>query len=497
MRFLPIYKRLDGTPALNLLAGYFSFTSICLYGVITIPVATRFLAPTEIGIWNLITHLSAYLLLLDLGLGNSCARLMAKPLADGRDEAVSRTWSTLVALLAASSAGIAIVGAIAAYALPGMLQVENETAADAKWLACGMVLIHASSFLNKAWSGVLTCQERFHWVLFISGCIPWVQFIIFSICLTSGMGILSYLVAAGAATLVQALWLLTLIRGGPHRISFSVTEINRASAASMLQYSLPMLAWSSAPVILAGVPAWVIGRMSGTEAVAAYTISMRLPQMASMLAMRGFHAYVPRMQNLYLASDRQELSRHFVFSSSLSMVLSAFTLVICILLNRDFVQWLAGNNYDCGIHVTFWICIGFIIGGVCDHLGTLLVISGKPGRIALLLAAEFALTVMLCVYGWRMYGIPGVIAAASITPLAVRVPYLLSTGPRRCAIRAANLYTKPAMTACFSILCLSFAWMNSNEAGYLPRIAVVAITAWGGWLFLKGRAPRSHSHIDI
>jgi O-antigen/teichoic acid export membrane protein len=472
------------SPSRNLITAYFSFASISFYGLASIPLATRFLSQDEIGLWNLVSQLTAYLALLDLGLGTACARLLAGSLIDGAEASIQKTWSTLVMLMAAFSIAMAIIGASCIHGFPSWFKLPEKLATEARWLVFGMILIQAGSFINRAWSGVLTAQDRFHWVLLISGCVPWIQFGMFGLLLVHGSGIKSYMIAAAIAAFIQGIWLHRLVCRGPNRLVFSASSFTTQEARSMLSYSLPMLAWSSAPALFASIPAWIIGRYSGTEMLAAYMVTYRFPQMASMLAMRGFHAYYPRIQNQHLSADKIRFTTNFRFSATLSMLLSIALLVSALLWNREFVSLLAREHFYAGIVVTFWICIGFLISGIADHLGTLLVISGKPGRITLVLIVEFVLTALLAIGAHRRYGIEGAAAASAICPLLLRIPYLYSVASRSGSFSCKNFYGLPASIALLATICLMIAFLFESCSSTSIKLTVAAAAVLGSAYFI-------------
>lgn len=473
-----IRDSLKSGPALNLAAGYFSFASTAIYGFASLPVAIHFLDKEQIGLWNLISQAVAYLLFLELGVGAAAARMLAEPIASRCQEKIDRAWSTILVILAIQGLVILLTGWLLRDSVIAYFKIPPQLAAEAGFLWLGMAALHAATFSSRAYTGVLMCQERFHWPLIISGVTPWIQLASFAALLALGAGLRSYVLATLVVNCCQFFWLRHLIRKGADRIRFRPSDATWQTARPILQYGFSMMLWTIAPAVLASVPALVIGRTLGLEQVTMYVVSSRVPLMVSTLAMRSFHAFFPKMQNLFVRGQRERFVLIYRSATVMSLLMIGAGLIFAMLVNREVVVFLSREDFYAGNAVTFWFAIGFVTMAMSEHMGSLFIIAGKGRLVSLVLALEILITLagasLLC----ARYGLAGVAAALALAPLLVRLPYYLLRGPRTCSFSISEVYGKASWAMVSSLLFVIGAYLILNRSLHPAWLAAgsVAIT---------------------
>ena len=472
-----IRDSLKSGPARNFAASYFCFASTTVYGFASIPLAVHFLDKEQIGLWNVISQAVAYLLFLELGVGAAVGRMLAEPLALNQQESIDRTWSTILVILAAQSILIFGSGWIIADHLGKFFQLSPVLAEEARFVWLGMVVLHAAAFVSRAFIGVLLCQERYHWTLIISGFTPWIQLAAFAVLLRYGAGLKSYVYATLLVNLCQYLWLRQLIRSGPHRLHFRLSNASWQNARSIIGYSFSMMLWTIAPAVLTGIPALVIGRSLGVEQVSIYVVTSRVPMMLSMLAMRGFHAFFPKLQNLYVHEERERFLRFYRMATSLSLLMTGLGLILALFSNRAVVSLLARDDFYAGDIVTLWFAIGFIIISVSEHLGCLFIVAGKGKLVSVVLGIEILVTLLVASLCSSAFGLVGVAATLALAPLVIRIPYYLIYGPKTCSFSAAALYTHAAWSMSSALLMIVAAYLLQSSQGYFVVILAGAVCA--------------------
>lgn len=466
-----IRDSLKSGPALNLAAGYFCFASTAAYGFASLPVAVHFLDKEQIGLWNLISQVVAYLLFLEMGVGAAVGRMLAEPLASRCQNDIDRTWSTVIGILGVQSLLILFAGWLLQPCLIGYFKIPPDLAAEAGFLWLGMTVLHATAFIMRAYTGVLLCQERYHWTLIISGFTPWIQLAAFAALLAFGASLRSYVFATLLVNLCQFFWLRKLIREGPHHLRFRPASVTWQNARPILGYSFSMMLWSIAPAVFASIPAMVIGRSLGLEQVTIYVVSSRVPLMVAMLALRGFHAFFPKLQNLFVLGHRERFIRFYRLATSFSLLMTGAGLLLAMFANRHVVGFLARDDFYAGHSVTLWFALGFVAIAVSEHLGSLFIIAGKGKLVSFVLAVEILITFGAASALSPHFGLPGVAAALALTPLLVRIPYYLIYGPRTCSFLASELYGNASLALAASILMVAGAYLllqTNHHSAALP-----------------------------
>jgi len=453
-------------------------------GLVALPVAVHFLDKERIGLWSLISQMAGYLLFLELGVGAAAGRMLAEPLAANEQRGIDRAWSTLLTILAAQAALITVVGCCLTFWLVDCFKIPLALAGDARFVWVGMTLMHALSFPMRAYTGVLLCQERFHWTLLISGCTPWINLLGFAAMLALGWGLRSYVFAALVVNLSQFAWMRHLLRQGPHRLHYQPSYASWQIAKPILGYSASIMLWSIAPAIVGSIPSVVLGRTLGLESVSLYMVSYRAPQLVAMLALRSYHAFYPKLQNLHVTAQRDRFLRVFRLATALSLAMSGLGLVVALWVNRYAVGVLSRPDYYAGDWTTLWFVLGFLVMAWGEHLGTLFIIAGKAKLVSVALLVEVGLMWVFASWLCPRYGMAGVAAAIALTPLLVRIPYYAMVGPRSCGFSLRSLYGNAAVVLAAALLLilgtfLLFHPFDFPAAKSLGALSVLAAAAGG------------------
>jgi len=463
---------LQSGPLLNLAGGYFCFASMTVCGLVSLPVAVHFLDKERIGLWSLISQLAGYLLFLELGVGAAAGRMLAEPLAGNRQEGIDRAWSTILSILAVQGLLIAGSGYVMSFWLVDYFRISPSLGDDARFIWVGLALMHAMTFPARAYTGALLCQERYHWTLIINGCIPWINLAGFLVMFYLGWGLRSYVFAALGGNWVQFIWLRRLLRQGPHRLRYRPSFSSWQTAKPILGYSISIMLWSVAPAIVGSIPSVVLGRTLGLEQVSLYMVTFRVPQVVAILALRSYHAFYPKLQNLYVTAQRERFLRFYRLATALSLWMTGIGLVVALMANRYAVSLLSRPDYYAGDWTSLWFVLGFIVMAWGEHLGTLFIIAGKAKLVSLVLLLEvalmFAFSSLLCPH----YGMAGVAAALAVTPLLVRIPYYSLVGPRTCAFAFGELYGTAAMVLAAALLMSIGAYLCAHTHAFAAALTL-------------------------
>ena len=462
------------SPAKNLYAGWLSFLSTSAYGLISLPVAAHYLSMEEIGLWNLASQLVAYLLLVELGLGNAVGRLMADSMNSGDQAAMDRDWSSLLVTLAFQGIFSVMLAWMLCPHIRRFLDIPSnfDHQFDTLWMS--LSLLQALSFPLRALTGILLCQERYHLSLAVSACAPLIQLASFSILLGMGFGVESYVIAAWVVAIFQFGWLLKLVAKGANKPRFRIASASWRSVKPALKYSFSMLLWTFSPLVLASIPSVVLSRTLGLEYVTIYMVSMRVPQMFSMLGMRFFHSFYPKIQVLHVSGEKQKFIRYYRLASCLTMMALGFGLVVSIFMNAHVVEWLSNRQFYAGNTATFWFAIGFVILAISELAGTLFVLAGKGRHTSTVLILELTLTVFAAFICAQHFDLVGVAATLALAPLMVRVPYYVFAGPRSCLCSPKELFSPATATAMCTLFLVFTAYLALvPKEGYVSLIKLL------------------------
>src|SRR5512136_2367722 len=76
----------------SMVSGYVMLAANTLYTLASVPLALRYLSEKEFGLWSVVTPIGGYILLIDVGMGASVARI----LIDYKDRRAGGEYGSLV-----------------------------------------------------------------------------------------------------------------------------------------------------------------------------------------------------------------------------------------------------------------------------------------------------------------------------------------------------------------------------------------------------------------
>lgn len=131
-----------------------------LFTLISVPLALHYLSKSEFGIWALVVQLTGYLLLLDLGVSSSLARL----LADHKDEKSNPEYASLFYssfIVAALQAVLMILcGASLTVILPALANIPTELENEFRRLFLLQTVVYAFSLATRPLASPLFAHQR-------------------------------------------------------------------------------------------------------------------------------------------------------------------------------------------------------------------------------------------------------------------------------------------------------------------------------------------------
>lgn len=451
--FMFSLQRLKRSRALhNLSSSYLAFVSSSACALFSIPVAVHHLSKDEIGLWSIVQVVVGYLVWLDLGIGQATGRKIADAIAHDDRPEINRWWTLSVGILAIQGVLMALIGLVLAPFLPSMLGfASNPLEKQSITLFISLALVSAMGMPMRAYPGILMAQERFHWVPLTQAFMPWVQFGVFWLLVSVGLGVHSYLWGLVAAYLSG--WILYLWqvhgKGPPLRLDF--TGCTKERFQDLFHYSGNIALNGIATSILASIPSLILTKLGGLATVPVYNFSQRAPGMISSLSQRTGHAFTPNLQRLYVSGERERFRVKFREVNQLSVWVSLGTAALIIALNRPFICWLAKADFYAGHWTNIWFACGCIVIPFVGGILSLLQYSGNMGKSALFTFAQIAVALPLAWYGKLSFGLPGLAAVFALIPLFIKAPYGWVRGAKNCGFHPWDICGNALLSFLFSM----------------------------------------------
>jgi O-antigen/teichoic acid export membrane protein len=447
-------KRLKESRAARIAAAsYFAFASNAVYGLVSIPIAVHYLSMEQLGLWASVNAMVAYLLWMDLGVGNATGRKIAAAVVARDSEGINTWWTATQLALWVLGALTVITGLCGVPLFIALFKIPQHLHQDAWMLLSGCVLIAGITFPLRGVPGLVTAQERFHWIPVCQGLSPWIQLSIFFLMVSSGHGLKSYLYATAASQVFTFIYYRVLIATSDIRPRFERKRISMARFKELFSFSLNLAIVGFKDTFMESIPTLVIARIGGLHLVPIYTISSRVAGMLASLSNRTVHSFYPSLVNLHVAGKGSEfLAKHqrsVAFTTSISL-LGAALVLLC---NRSVVTLLAGVDFYVGDAATAWFALLVMTGPIAANYACLLQISGNMGKSIPISFINLLGVLGAAVAAYHVFEMPGLAAVFAVQPLFYGV-YGLIRGSRNCNYGIRAFTKRPLAIAWVAMLAV-------------------------------------------
>lgn len=328
-----------------------------LVGLAYTPYMLRCLGQNEYGLYSLVASIIAYLTILDFGFGNAIVRYTAKFRAEGKKQ---EQWEMFgMFLIVYSFIGlIAIGGGLALYFNIDALFDRTMTDSDLSQAKIMMLLLTfnlAFTFPLSIFGSIITAYENFVFQRLVN---------ILRIVLSTGVLVLVLAIGFKAVALVvvqTAFNLLTLLINLIYckkrlKIHIVFGKLNIPFIKEISIYSFWIFLNAIMDKIYWGTGQFVLGAISGTVAVAIFSVAILLQQMYMMFSSSIVSVLLPKVTTMVTNySSNRDISNLFIKTGRLQCLVMSFVICAFIVFGQGFIQIWAGKDYS----ESYWITLIF------------------------------------------------------------------------------------------------------------------------------------------
>ena len=330
-----------------------------IVGLAYTPYLLRCLGQNEYGLYSIVSSVITYLTILDFGFGNAIIRYTSKLRSEGKTR---EQWELFgMFLIIYSVIGlVAMCGGIGLYfnidTLFDRTMSTNEIS-QAQTMILLLTLNLAVTFPLSIFGAIISAYENFVFQRIISIC---------RILLCTGVmiGLLAIGYKAIALVVVNTVFnILTLLINVIYckyrlRIKIHFAKFNWPFLKEICIYSFWIFLTAIMDKIYWGTGQFVLGAISGTVAVAIFSVAIMLQQMYMQFSTSIAGVLLPRLTSMVSSnrSDR-DISDVFIKTGRLQCIVMSFVLSGFIVFGQSFINIWAGNEY----HESFMITLIFFV----------------------------------------------------------------------------------------------------------------------------------------
>lgn len=357
-------KQISGGIILSFLA---QFIGIAV-GLSYTPIMIRILGQSEFGLYQLVQSVVSYLTLMNLGFNGAYIRYysLAKAKNDEKEVAnINGMFFTIFMILA----GAMLIGGAVLYFNIGILG-DNLTAADyvtAKKLLVVLVINLSLSMPNSLFIAFMSANERFVF-----------QKALGIVCnlLIPALNLPLLLMGQGSFGLVCVTLFLTLLQFTINMIfcfkkldmKVNLGYFDKAVFKSLMGFTFFIFLSDMVDQLNTNVDKLLLGRMSGTVAVAIYSVAFNLKTHYTTLTWLMPEMFIPEVNRLALEKDSDgPLTDIFIKMGRLNNFLVLLVITGFILCGRAFIHLWVGPEYD----TSYYTAVILMLAGYIPAVQTL------------------------------------------------------------------------------------------------------------------------------
>ena len=187
--------------------------------------------------------------------------------------------------------------------------------------------------------------------------------------------------------------------------------------------SFPMMLASSAIIILASTDTFLMGFFKSNEDVGIYNVALKISTLSIFFLQAISSILAPKIAKAYAEVDKNNFNKIMKFATRINFYLSS-SLILLILLFRDFLLRLFGERFIEGELILIILCIGQIVSSFTGPVSVIMQMIGQQKAFRNIVVLALILNIIL---NFNLIPVYGGIGAAISTSISLFVWNIGST----------------------------------------------------------------------
>jgi O-antigen/teichoic acid export membrane protein len=328
----------------SLATGYLLMGVNTLTTLISVPVALHYLTKEGFGLWAVVTQVSAYLALVDFGMGGSISRI----LVDHKDHPTAGDYASFIktGLLVLAVQGLIIIfgGWLLSLALPGLCAEPAALGRDLQRLFAGMCLLLGLLYPARIASLVLQAHQRFDVINLASTSGAVVSLAVLWVGFARGLGVYSFLLAYAVSSVIAcSIFWAAMPRLKLLPPSWSAGHVSWSAFKEMFAFGSDIFLYTVGYQLLNASQVFIVNRMLGPAAAAVWAVATKAFTLAQQLVGYFWTYSSSALSEMYVRGERELHHRRFSGIVRMVALMSAWAGAAIALCNAPFLSiWTHG-----------------------------------------------------------------------------------------------------------------------------------------------------------
>ena len=400
----------------SLASGYAAVIGNVVYSLLSVPIAIHYLTNEEFGLWLVAAQISAYLVLIDVGMSGSIARI----LIDHKDDLNGGTYGaviktgTLVLLLQGIIIGL--LGVILGLWLTDLFDVPAKFLRQFRWLIGGQSAVLGLTFAGRIFSFILQAHQRYDVLNYAQLGSFAVNLLVLWLAFSLDLGVYSLLAASAAGLIFTPLCaLISSARLGFIPAQGCWGRSSRALLREMFLFGLDLFLLFVGQQLVTTAQVLVVSKVLGFKAAAIWGVATKAFMLAQLVVTKLIEFSGSAFSEMFVRGERERLGARFrdvvILSASVSLV-AGFAVASCNpaflhFWTRDRIHWESANDFLMAVSGVVYALTRCFIGFI--------MVTKEIKALKYIFVLEGLCLIGLGLVGASHFGFLGVIASGILT----------------------------------------------------------------------------------
>lgn len=487
-------RQLIGTPGrLTALSGYLALFTAMAVGLLSVPLAFRFMGDDEFGLWNVLGQTLGLILLIDFGVSSAASRILAEPLRSRDQDEIDSWWTVLVTVLAVQGAAMLLIGLLCESVILASFSIPPHLHDEAVMLWRALILASALKNPFQGLTGVLFCQNRLYHMHAANVLQGAINFAVFYLLLRMGWGVKAYIGAVLVSLLVAVAYWYFSVRVSGQRFHIRPRTFSTDKLKALYGYSGSIFVLSMAAQIAFASQSMIVASVLGVAAVSAFAVSVKSFTVLGQLLTRTVDAKTPRWLMLHLEGrtgdvvvECRRLLRWFT-------PIAFFCGMGLLVFNRSFVGVYVSPDMHLGRLFDLLLAVTLVAQQLTRPFFFVFIMTRRTWGLAMVGIVDAVFQASLAFLFVRWWGPAGILVGGLIGTLLTSVPFIFWNAPVLLHHRRRDVYGGILRDLAAGAVAGVVVWFLlptlQTGAGWFPQpmewSATVAIALLAGWGFQR------------
>ena len=383
------------------------------------PFLVHTLGDTKYGIWSVVSALSGYMSLLDLGISSALTRYVSKYNQSGEGEKISEIVNSGFGLYTLLGLLLIITSPLTAKVFVHFIHFDPSLIEIVKQLVILTSFDVAFFLVAGAYRGVFQGLQQFGTINFILIATGAIKALLFLVLLSNGYGLVSMSIITILEKLITlSIFYFLLKKALSFRFEFK--NMNLHGIKTILSFSFFTFLNMVANQIIYYSDAFVIGYFAGAAAVTYYSIAWSLMEYVKKFCLSFTRVFIPAFSEMEAANDFKKIRVYLINGSKYALLSCCLFCFGLIVYGENFIALWMGPEYGatCAPILTILLLSQFIELPQLISLAVLLGIS-KHKYMSYVSLATGVINVVLSVVLIQKFGLIGVAIGTTLPQILI------------------------------------------------------------------------------